>query len=55
MFPNQRGYVAGFGQAPQYQRQNRDDDQGGGGGGSLFRGRGHTLRDWFIIYFFVKK
>ncbi|KAB7495933.1 Derlin-1 [Armadillidium nasatum] len=38
-FPNQRGYVAGFGQAPQFRRPDRGDDDRGG----LFRGRGHTL------------
>ena len=58
-FPSQRGVTSGFGQVPQPPRRptgNQDANQGGGGGGggargafgNLFRGQGHTLRDWFI-------
>lgn len=45
-FPNQRGGVSGFGQAPTAPRPAAGGGGGGGGGnrgGGFFRGQGHTL------------
>ncbi|XP_018014876.1 derlin-1 [Hyalella azteca] len=44
-FPNQRGVMSGFGQAPQAPPAggNGRGGGGGGGGGAWFRGQGHTL------------
>lgn len=42
-FPNQRGIVLGFGQAPQAATGGGGGGAGGGSGGGWFRGQGNTL------------